>query len=298
MRASRSGKPFAAAATGALIALSLFTLCQPAGAVTVMALNAEWFWDSNPPHEGRIAIGPAGSPPSRMQVQVEAYAIALRILQQDPDIVALTEVENENVVRLVRDWLGSNWRVVWKKGRDNITGQDVAILTCLSVQAGTVSKLRDIKKGTALNGETSARPSKALAVLLRDGDTTHLVIALHLVSKRGDNDDKREAQAAAVRNYLRTAAPKADSVIILGDLNDTPDSNTLAVLQGSHDDGVKLFQSSKLHGSGDEWSYEYEGERQLIDHILITKPLQQSGRFFTVDLGPISDHRAVVGVYD
>ena len=237
-------KPFAAAMTNAVVALLLFAVCQPVGAITVMESNAEWFWDGELPHEGRVAIGLAGSPPSRYQVKLDAYAITLRTREQNPDIVALSEVENEDVVGLVGDWLGSDWSVVWKKDRDHITGQDVAILTCLSVQHESVSILKNTKKGIPLNGMARARPSKVLVVFLRDGDTRHLVIVLHFVSKRGNNDDKRVAQVNSVRNHLRTAAPEADPIILLGDLNDKPDSGTLAVLQGDHDDGVKLFQSS------------------------------------------------------
>ena len=289
-----------AAGVGVFFASLLAGVSLPANALTVMALNAEWFWDSQEPHEGRIAIGPAGSPPSRKQVVLEAYAIALHITQQGADIVALVEVENEHVVELVLSWLDSDWHAVWKKGADSYTGQDVAILTRLDVDSDSISNLRDIDKGTSIDEEkeVKARPSKALSVLLNDGRKTYLVVALHLISKRGGNDAKREAQADAIRKYVSSAAQQTDAVILLGDLNDTPDSGTLKILQGRDDDDPKLVQSSQLHGADGEWTYDYKGKRQLLDHILVSQPLAESGRFFTVDLGPISDHKAAVGVYE
>ncbi len=287
-----------AVGVGAFLVSLLAVVSLPANALTVMVLNAEWFWDSDKPHEGQVAKSFADFPPSSKQVELEAYAIALHIAHQDADIVALVEVENKQVVELVRGWLGSEWHTVWKKGADTYTGQDVAILTRLDVDSDSISNLRDIGKGTSIDGTVHARPSKALSVLLADDRRTYLVVALHLISKRGDNDSRREAQADAIRTYVTSAARKADAVILLGDLNDTPGSNTLKILQGDDGDEPRLVQSSNLHGADDEWTYDYRGNRQLLDHILVSRLLTGPGRFFTIDLGPVSDHKAAVGVYE
>ena len=64
----------------------------PSFATVVLGLNTEFFWDSKLPHDGQIAMGAVGNPPSEKYVQLEANAIALHIIYNDADIVGLTEI--------------------------------------------------------------------------------------------------------------------------------------------------------------------------------------------------------------
>ena len=82
-----------------------------------MTMNTEWFWDTSPPHEGRIAIGPRGNAPTLREVELEAWAIADIIEDANADVVALTEIENENVANLIAAQLGSEWAVAFSQGR-------------------------------------------------------------------------------------------------------------------------------------------------------------------------------------
>ena len=86
-----------------------------AHAITVMTANMEFFWDSKEPHEGaRIVFGTIESA-EPLQVQLEAFAMAQVIRQQKADVVGLTEVENRDVVDLIRGYLGKGWKVVFKR---------------------------------------------------------------------------------------------------------------------------------------------------------------------------------------
>ena len=289
-----------------IIVLLVIIFPIQASAITVMSINTEWFWDNNAPHEGQIAVGPAGNPPTQKEVTLKAYIIAQHILQQDADIVGLVEVENKNVVEHVRQWLNNDWKTVWKEGKDSYTGQDVAILTRLAVDESSISNLSHIPKGQSINCkktncEKTHRPSKALSVILRDSGNSYLVVLVHFISKRSSNDDKREAQADAIRKYLVSQTHKTDSIIVFGDMNDTPDSKTLKILQGGqkkNNDQIKLKQPARVSEPNADWSYEHKGVKELIDHILVSDDLAKSRKFYTIDLGPISDHRAVVGVFD
>jgi len=121
---------------------------------------------------------------------------------------------------------------------------------------------------------------------------THLfVIVNHFNSKGGDDplrgrfqppnavsEAQRHQQATLVANFvsqLTTADPNAN-VVVLGDLNDFEWSQTDAILRGAglHDlmDDLPLNQ---------RYSYEFEGNAQVLDHILFSGALY--GLPFTFD---------------
>ena len=249
----------------------------PSFATVVLSINTEFFWDSQLPHDGQIALGAVGNPPSKKYVQLEANAIALHILYNDADIVGLTEIEGENVAKQILNYLPKEYKLVFKKGRDNFTGQDVAIITRYDV-IGEPNNFKGIKG--SYNG-TKKIPSKALGIKLKSNSETYNVVVAHLISKRSSNDDKRAAQADSIVKYLND---KTGHLIVMGDLNDTPSSTTLNLLVKS---GLNIINDK-------EYSYTYQNKKQLIDHILISDSLKLGATFKSFDLGAISDHRAVM----
>jgi predicted extracellular nuclease len=249
----------------------------PSFATVVLSINTEFFWDSKLPHDGQIALGAVGNPPSEKYVQLEANAIALHIMYNDADIVGLTEIEGENVAKQILNYLPKEYKLVFKKGRDNFTGQDVAIITRYDV-IGEPNNFKGIEGN--YNG-TKKVPSKALAVKLKKDSETYNVVVAHLISKRSNNDNKRAAQADAIVKYLNS---KTGHNIVMGDLNDTPSSTTLNLLVKS---GLNIINKN-------EYSYTYQNKKQLIDHILISDSLKSGATFKSFDLGAISDHRAVI----
>lgn len=250
-------------------------------ATTVLSLNTEWFWDGQEPHEGQIAVGPSGIPPSKKQVELEAFVIAQIINHRKADIVGLVEVEGESVVKKIANYLIGDWNTVFLKGRDTVTGQDVALLTKFDVIADTMNSLKGIK-GKYKNKE--ATPSKVLSVGLKDGSETYLVTVAHLISKRSSNDDKRAAQANAIAKYVNSKKTNYDHLIVLGDLNDTPSSEPIKQILSA---GLNLISDSA------DYSYVYQGKKQLIDHILVSKSLSQNADFESFDMGPVSDHLGI-----
>lgn len=258
----------------------LIALCSalslPAFATTILTINTEFFWDSNPPHEGQIALGAVGNPPSEKSVKLEAYAIALHIVYNDADIVGLTEIEGKSAAEQIMKYLPDDYHLVFKKGRDNYTGQDVALITRYQV-VGEPSNFEGIEGN--YHG-TKKIPSKALGVTLKDNAETYNIVVAHLISKRSSNDDKRAAQANAIVKYLEN---RKGHNIVMGDLNDVPGSITLNQLTSS---GLNIINSS-------EYSYVYQNKKQLIDHILVSDDLLPGATFVSFDLGPVSDHRAV-----
>ena len=109
------------------------------------------------------------------------------------------------------------------------------------------------------------------------------VIANHFNSKGGDDplmgrfqpptrisEAQRHQQAQIVHDFvgqLETADPNAN-VVVLGDLNDFEWSDTVQILASGvlHD----LMDTLPLN---QRYSYEFEGNAQVLDHILISGPL-------------------------
>ncbi|MBO9489836.1 endonuclease/exonuclease/phosphatase family protein [Endozoicomonas sp. G2_1] len=250
-------------------------------ATTILSINTEFMWDSEEPHEGRAAFGAVGNPPSAKYVELEAYAVAEVIKRHQADIVGLVEIEGQNVAEKILKYLPDEYQLVFKKGRDHATGQDVAIITRYKVNS-TLNNFAEIE-GQYQNVKKT--PSKALGVSLKNGTKEYYVVVAHLLSKRGNNDKKRAAQANAIATLIQS---QTGHKIVIGDLNDVHSSNTLKEL---YKVGLNIIDK-------DEYSYIYNDEKQLIDHILVSDSLLNGATFSSFDLGPISDHRGVMATVD
>lgn len=100
---------------------------------------------------------------------------------------------------------------------------------------------------------------------------------------------RRSAEAVALRVYtnnLLMAHPK-EGVILLGDLNDGLDAATTQILYGpggseigtagfdrpDAGDAARLFNLAPLIAEGRRYSRVYRGNKELIDHILVSQAL-------------------------
>lgn len=270
----------------------LLLLTANSYATTIIALNTEWLWDTSEPHEGQV-VGYAQDnirPPSPKEYILETYAIAKTIEAYDADIVGLVEIENEAVAQKIKSFLSDEWSLAFMKGRDSYTGQDVAILTRYDVIPDTLSNLPDFE-GNA--GGVTKKPSKVIAVGLKDdAGKTYYVVATHFLSKRSNNDTKRLAQADAVRQAIKAQFNNYDHFVVLGDINDLPNSPVLKRLRGLDDQETNLVQPADI---SEDYSYIYDGRKQLIDHILVDAQLASGGKLETILLPEaITDHRMVV----
>jgi len=114
-------------------------------------------------------------------------------------------------------------------------------------------------------------------------------IANHFNSKGGDqplfgryqppsfSSESRRIQQAQVVHYFVQAVLNADpmaGVVVLGDLNDYQFSQPLATLKGSilHDLVEGLPESER-------YTYVYEGNSEMLDHILVSTPIFENRPF-------------------
>ena len=282
----------------------LFYGCSspPDSEVDICLLNTEFFFDPLEPH-GRV-VGTSIDIPSEAEYRAEAKAIATLIDRYQADLVGLTEVENRACVELVRSYLrrGNEWQVVFKKGRDTYTGQDVAVLSKFPVKESSITTFPDQRVTYIDRGESkSVRPSKILGCELRiASEPVYLVIA-HLISKRSNNDAKRLGQATVVRRQAIRALTNNQNVIVIGDFNDTPNTPVLRQLRGLSDEWADFVQTAESVPLEDRYTYIYQDNRYLIDHILISPSLQDeflntpaTDRCQIFDSDGLSDHRGMI----
>ncbi len=262
-------------------------------ALTLMEINAEWLWDCEAPHEGRI-VDESRPAPSCKEYQQEVDFYAGLIKKYEAEAVALVEIENCGVGDTVASAIGSSWKSVCRKSRDSYTSQDLALLFDTDIFSPTKGTDTTHPEHYSMDGKKKVRPSKVLSVIAEHSSTgdKYLFSAAHLISKtRKTNEPKRHAQALALRAGMDSMIDKynPDHVVLMGDMNDYPGSQTLINLKGS--DLINPADS-------DDCSYVYRGKCNLIDHILVSRELS-GGELTDIDVPEkYTDHKPVLYVRD
>lgn len=119
---------------------------------------------------------------------------------------------------------------------------------------------------------------------------TVFVIGNHLISKGGDqgltsqyqpptrgSEIQRHAQASEVNAFVEDILKiqKNADVIALGDMNDFEFSGTAKILEG---DG-ELWSAIKSLPKSERYTYDYQGNEQVLDQILISPAIRRGGDF-------------------
>lgn len=213
----------------------------------------------------------------------------------DADILAVVEAENrvalkqfsEFVFDRVKDEVANvTWpytHIMLIDGNDN-RGIDVGLMTKEGYDIGLMqSHIHDL---TSDGKPIFSRDCPEYAVTTPSGELIW-VIPNHFKSKFGGNDAasiaKRDAQATRVAEiYLRLRNDDYDNVVILGDLNDTPDSEPLQPLLTGTD--LRDISEHDLFDTGEFKGREGTNERGIgtfglgndrdkIDYILLSPAL-------------------------
>jgi cyclophilin family peptidyl-prolyl cis-trans isomerase/endonuclease/exonuclease/phosphatase family metal-dependent hydrolase len=290
-----------------LIAICILLLSSIGGAtadidINILLLNTEFFFDNEAPHGG--VVGDSRPVPTAEAYRAEAKAIAELIDAHGANIVGLVEVENRAVVEAVKSNLQTPdaWEIAFDEGRDTFTEQDVALLTKFQVVSGSATNFPD-EREIYFEGEAEkdVNPSKILGVELRVDTEPVYILLTHLISRRGQNNAKRLAQATVVRRKAVKAMLDEKHVIVMGDINDTPGTPVLQRLRGFGDIWGKMIQTANSVEPSQRFTHIHEGQKNLLDHILISPSLRDEflavpeiERCEIIDAANISDHRAVL----
>ncbi|MFQ5748326.1 MAG: endonuclease/exonuclease/phosphatase family protein [Planctomycetota bacterium] len=232
-----------------------------AGPLRIVTWNLDNFFDS---FDDPWRRDEKTRPPSISGSRQERVAAVLHSL--DADVVCLQEVENRFFLeRFVRERLGpEGYEVVLLEGNDG-RGIDVALLSRFPV--GAVTSYRHLRFSDAEGHEHRFQ---------RDLLRVHLgppldaeVFVVHFRSQLGGEESDQirlaEARAAAgVFQELHRENPRYRA-ILAGDLNDRPDSPTLAVLR----------KAGLIDACADSTvpSYNRKPYRSRIDYFLLSPAL-------------------------
>ncbi|MCP6762338.1 MAG: lamin tail domain-containing protein [Fischerella sp. CENA71] len=182
---------------------------------------------------------------------------------------------------------------------------------------------------TVVNGELSASPGRLIDTDLSDGDAfansrkplvgefvfngnTVFVVANHFNSKGGDqplfgrfqpptlsSEAQRTQQAQIVNNFVDSvlAADPNANVVVMGDLNDFQFSNPITTLKG----GVLTDLVDTLPVN-EQYTYVFDGNSQVLDHILVSNNLVSGSGFDVVHINSefadqVSDHDPVMASF-
>ncbi len=277
--------------------------------LSVMTWNVENFFPAGIP----------SGPPDKDAYDRKVEYLAGMIRGLAPDVVALQEVGGQEPADDLAAAVGAGWQTVLSTHPDG-RGIRVAVLSPhpLTIQAQVVKLPKTgLPQVPDVDGTTLTQMGRGALQVHVDVAGGIRLLTTHLKSKLltypngrrypKDEDERargagyallrRTAEAVAVRVQLNTVMTAAATngepgipTILCGDLNDSPDAVTTALLAGPDDasitrpdkgDPVRLYNLASLLPPGRAYSRTYQGHGELIDHILVSRDLRL--RVHTVD---------------
>ncbi|WP_434045921.1 MULTISPECIES: endonuclease/exonuclease/phosphatase family protein [Sorangium] len=240
--------------------------------------------------------------PARYRQKREAVAAVLE--QLAPDVAVLQEVEHLDVLEdLNRIELGGAYPHAALVEAYDPRGIDVGAIS--KIPFDKVVSHRDDRftlRGT--QGPVYTFTRDCLELHLTWGGRKVILLGVHFKSKAApDNPDRRlaEAQRArAIADALAAEHPTA-AIAVLGDFNDLPGSPPVEAVAGAGD--VVFEDVATAAPPADRWTYDFNGQLELIDHQMVNPLLQDMLDPASVQIphGPsiedASDHAPVFSAY-
>ena len=278
----------------------------------IMSYNAEWLFLFG--GTGSVQCPGLGCPWDNLSKAREHIRQTIELLVKiDADIVHFNEVEDCRVLRLIMDMLpsGHGYRAYLVPGTDNMTGQNVGVLT--RIDPSSDLRRSDLRKVYPVPGSTCGVSasyisysngkkrsgtmglSKHYLTYFQVGDKKIMWAGAHFIAHPSSVDRcvRREAQAAVLADFITSEAhTKNFEVIVTGDLNDhdeevlgsnkiAPLSSVLRILK-SCKPGLRsamsfvndtLSRYSSWHDINFNCVDDGPREHSLIDHVLISPGL-------------------------
>ncbi len=235
---------------------------------------------------------------SRYRKKLDATARVITAVGEwtPPALVALCEVENENVVRdlttnsALRE---AGYRYVVTDSPDD-RGIDVALLYQRDCFKLLGYESLPVKKSKKTNRPT--RDVLHVSGLLLNKDTLDVFVA-HFPSRSGgaqESEPYRLQAARTVKNAVNKLMKtrRNPQIIVMGDFNDYPKNKSVKSVLGAvqppqvadslHSDRLYHLLARKAASKKNFGSYKYRGRWGLLDHIIVSGTLLQKGaRLYT-----------------
>ncbi len=233
---------------------------------------------------------------------------------QSPDVVALQEVQDNDgaeisqevradltgktLIQAIRSAGGANYIYVDIPPQNGTTGGqpggNIRVGFLYNPDRVRLKKLNTIEHPAFLN---SRLPLVAEFQTREEPATIFTVVNVHFASKAGGEtaNQTRLQQAQVVHNFVKSLR----NVIVLGDINDTPQSPAAKVLSQS------LVNLSHRIPLANRFTYSFRGKREMIDQIFVSANLSSNTviKTFNLNIGDngkkndrASDHNPVLGI--
>jgi predicted extracellular nuclease len=230
--------------------------------------------------------------------QLSKLSLAIQVELELPEIIVVQEIENTAILQTLGDWVnaaaGTSYAAVSFDTSD-ARGIEVGFLwddNRVDLLDAYQMSGPDVE---AWFGPDSPSPGREPLVGLFDIHGYQVtIIGNHFKSKGGDDplygvnwppnrvtEYQRRGQAQTVRNFVNTilAADPGALVMVAGDLNDFQFSepgegadNPLAILEGVGSE-IPLTNLINLEEEPERFTYLYDGNSQVLDHILVSPGL-------------------------
>lgn len=256
-------------------------------------------------------------------------AAAKTIKKMDADVIALCEVGNAadvEALRLTIGMEGLNYpHSSVCNSTDATTGQHVAVLSkreLTTVATSIAGRKTFDKELDEAEEENDTGISKGMHVSFQAGGKTVNLFVAHLASERlgHEQDAQRLAQASIIRRSILPFLNNGGHVIVAGDFNAARGTPAVRRIMGRDDIFDDLIQTAgpiafpRANNEtneeyntriGNHWSYQFNGQKKQIDHILVSRNMRNGGKsiattFFDADEKiegtdfKTSDHRSLV----
>ena len=281
---------------------------EPPGPMRLVTWNTLDFFDATKGNCPQCLATEKVLTPTQYKTKLVETAKVLR--QLAGDVVVLQEIENIGVLDALAaeedlKELGYHYRKL-EHGRDP-----------RGINIGVMSRV-PIDRYTSHKDEQFTRVDKPSKVFSFARDAVEIefkfrgkricIVGMHLLAKAGSDDpDRRVAEAQRVRLYadnLMQANPNM-YVFIMGDMNDTPDSDTYAwAVNGPTPPNSPIYRDVALViPAEDRYSYVYKGAKNQIDYILADptagERLFTNSVLFLHDIASgVSDHRPMTATFN
>jgi endonuclease/exonuclease/phosphatase family metal-dependent hydrolase len=193
------------------------------------------------------------------------------IKENDPDIIALQEIENLDTLKQfnrVRSYLNHAYPYgILIDGNDR-RQIDVALLS-----KHQISNIRTHQYDKD-NNDNLIFSRDCLEVDVTVGDKALTFFVNHFKSKYRDNPPKRKTQAERVFQIIKDKFGEelSGNFVVAGDFNDTQGSDPLKSLLDSRLENVV---QTRIEDPTERWTTEYKGKTSQIDYLLLSPSLAE-----------------------
>ena len=259
-----------------LLLLLLFPTVCTAQRLTLVEMNCENFFNTR--HDSLkqdTEFLPEGSrrwTPMRYWRKVRDIAQALLACDDTPpDLVALTEVENDSVMRdLCRrsPLRNAGYHYLMTESSD-VRGIDVALLyqpTAFRPVCYDYISVMPPKKNMRTTRDILYVKGETLS------GTLH-VFVVHAPSRYGGEKESRPYRLAVAHKLAEAIAAIGEArIVVAGDFNDYANSPAMRFL---NDIGLHNLTADKRGSNGAKGTYRYKGEWRSVDHVLASPSMAE-----------------------